>query len=41
MRVLGAAERLLVLLWVHSVYPLQVMPDADKGPTLPLLCLDL
>lgn len=34
----GAGARLL---WVLSVYPLQVMPDADKGPPLPVLCLDL
>lgn len=26
-----SAARRHVLLWVHSVYPLQVMPDADKG----------
>lgn len=36
-----SAARPCVLLWVHSVYPLQVMPDADKGPPLPVLCLDL
>lgn len=28
------------LFWVHSAYPWQVMPAADKRPPLPVRCLD-
>lgn len=36
-----SAVRLRALFWVPLVYPFQVMPDADKRPPLPVLCLDL
>lgn len=31
---------LCALFWVHSAYPWQVMPAADKRSPLPVLCLD-
>lgn len=35
-----ASAALRALFWVHSAYPLQVMPAADKRPPLPVRCLD-